>query len=98
MWASRRRRSRLLSAIEELDADTEERIASLQSEAQRQMLELISAARAEELGRVAAGISERVQEYVPGTSIELTDVVAPLRRPDVSVLAQVSYQGGHPPM
>lgn len=87
---------RLLSTVKELDSDTEEEIASLQSDVQRQMRELISTARADELDRIATSITERVQEYVPGTSVQLTDIVAPLRRPDVSVLARVSYEGGHP--
>jgi putative ATP-dependent endonuclease of OLD family len=86
---------RLLSAIGELDEETNQTIESLRTRTQEDMTKLLSGARAEDLDRIARGITERVQSYVRGAEVQLSDVVE-VRRPDVTVLAQVRHLGGHP--
>jgi putative ATP-dependent endonuclease of OLD family len=88
--------SQLLSAIEKMDDATQEQVAAVQGEAQEKMGQLISASRVGELERIAKGITSRVQDYVPGVEVTLTDEVAPLRLPAISVLAQVRNEAGHP--
>ncbi len=87
--------SQLLAAIEKLDDATEAQLAEVQEDAHTRMEELISKSRAPELERIADGITQRVQEYVPGAAVELTDEVAKLRKPAISVLAQVRDRGGN---
>jgi putative ATP-dependent endonuclease of the OLD family len=86
---------RLLETIGELDERTEDQIASLQDQAHTRMQELIATARAPQLERIAAGLTVRMDSYVAGAEVELLDVVERLRRPGVSVRAQLRDGGGH---
>lgn len=88
--------SQLLSAIEKMDDATQEQVSEVQSEAQQKLEQLISASRSEGLQKIAEGITNRVQDYVPGVEVTLSDEVAPLRIPSISVLAQVRDETGHP--
>lgn len=86
---------RLLETVGGLDATTEDQIVVLQDEAHSKMQQLIASARAPQLKRIAAGLSGRMDSYVAGAKVELLDVVEELRRPGVSVQAQLRDGGGH---
>jgi putative ATP-dependent endonuclease of the OLD family len=88
--------SQLLSAIEKMDDATEEQVSAVQDEAQQKLEQLISSSRSAGLKKIAEGITTRVQDYVPGVEVTLSDEVAPLRIPSISVLAQVRDETGHP--
>jgi putative ATP-dependent endonuclease of OLD family len=88
--------SQLLSAIEKMDDATQEQVSEVQDEAQQKLERLISASRSGGLKQIAEGITNRVQSYVPGVEVTLSDEVAPPRIPSISVLAQVRDQNGYP--
>lgn len=87
--------TRLLSALGDLDPETQERIGLVQAEAQSQIETLVGAARASGLREVADGITRRVQEYVPRVVVDLADELAPARPPDLSVAVRVRDQSGY---
>ena len=87
---------RLLSAIEKLGADAEEKITRLQGAAQREIEKVVAQARGQALVSIGAGITTRMETYFPGAAVKLKDEVAPPRPPQISVRALVSDRGGHP--
>lgn len=87
---------RLLSAVEELNADVQAAIARLQNEAQGEIKTVVADARGQVLVSIGAGITRRMETYFPGAAISLEDEVAPPRPPQISVRALVSDRGGHP--
>ncbi|HSS32705.1 MAG TPA: AAA family ATPase [Solirubrobacterales bacterium] len=87
---------RLLSAVEELNADVRGAITRLQEEAQGEIETVVADARGEVLVSIGAGITKRMETYFPGAAIKLEDEVAPPRPPQISVRALVSDRGGHP--
>lgn len=87
---------RLLSAIEQLDAEARAAITSLQEKAQGEIEGVVAQARGEALVSIGAGITKRIETYFPGAAIKLEDEVAPPRPPQISVRALVSDRGGHP--
>ncbi len=86
---------RLLSVMEELSAESQERIEKLQREAQEEIEKVVVAARGGELVSIGSGLTKRVRDYFPGAAVKLSDEVAPPRPPQISVRAQVSDRGGH---
>jgi predicted ATP-dependent endonuclease of OLD family len=86
---------RLLSAVEELNADVRGAITRLQKEAQGEIEAVVADARGEVLVSIGAGITKRMETYFPGAAIKLEDEVAPPRPPQISVRALVSDRGGH---
>ncbi len=88
--------SRLLSGVGDLDAQTEQAVVKLQTEAEAKMESLISSARKPDLIRIGDSITERVRAYVPGASVELDDVIASPGRPQPRVVARVREGAGHP--
>jgi putative ATP-dependent endonuclease of the OLD family len=87
---------RLLSAIEQLNADARAAITILQEEAQEEIESVVTRARGAALVSIGAGITKRIETYFPGAAIKLEDEVAPPRPPQISVRALVSDRGGHP--
>jgi predicted ATP-dependent endonuclease of OLD family len=87
---------RLLSAIEQLDADTRTAITTLQEKAQGEIEGVVTRARGAALVSIGAGITRRIETYFPGAAIKLADEIAPARPPQISVRALVSDRGGHP--
>lgn len=87
---------RLLSAVEELNADARVAITRLQEEAQGEIETVVANARGGVLVSIGAGITKRMETYFPGAAIKLEDEVAPPRPPQISVRALVSDRGGHP--
>jgi putative ATP-dependent endonuclease of the OLD family len=87
---------RLLSAIEQLDAESRAAITTLQERAQGEIESVVTRARGAALVSIGAGITKRIETYFPGAAIKLEDEVAPPRLPQISVRALVSDRGGHP--
>lgn len=87
---------RLLSAIEQLNAEARAEIAGLQEAAQAEIESVVTQARGAALVSIGAGITRRIETYFPGAAIKLEDEVAPPRPPQISVRALVSDRGGHP--
>ena len=88
--------NRLLSAVEQLDAESRAAITILQENAQGEIGDVVAQARGEALVSIGAGITRRIETYFPGAAITLEDQVAPPRPPQISVRALVSDRGGHP--
>jgi putative ATP-dependent endonuclease of the OLD family len=88
--------NRLLSAVEQLDAEARAAITTLQENAQGEIEDVVAQARGEALVSIGAGITKRIETYFPGAAIKLEDEVAPPRPPQISVRALVSDRGGHP--
>lgn len=87
---------RLLSAVEQLNAEAQAAISTLQEKAQGEIESVVARARGEVLVSIGAGITRRMETYFPGAAIKLEDEVAPPRPPQISVRALVSDRGGHP--
>jgi putative ATP-dependent endonuclease of the OLD family len=87
---------RLLSAIEQLDAEVRAAITTLQEKTQGEIESVVTRARGAALVSIGAGITKRIETYFPGAAIKLEDEVTPPRPPQISVRALVSDRGGHP--
>ncbi|MDP2710357.1 MAG: AAA family ATPase [Solirubrobacteraceae bacterium] len=86
---------RLLTTIGELDTETAQQVADLQSQATEKIQDLVTSAQAEKLSDLAQAITERVQHYIPGVAVQLTPEVLPPRPPALSVDVTVQDQVGH---
>lgn len=87
---------RLLSVLEGLDSESQEKIEKLQGDAQGEIEKVVAEARGETLVSVSSELTKRVRDYFPGAAIKLEDEVSPPRPPQISVRALVSDRGGHP--
>lgn len=87
--------SRLLSDIGELDEATDLAVGKLAAETEARMKELITTSRAPNLKRAGESISERMQGYVPGARVELSDELGSIGRPKPTVSAKLREGEGH---
>ena len=88
--------AQLLANIGGVDEETQEKIDNLQTETQEKTSALYGDAREEALRSLEQGITERVQDYVPDASVQVSEELAPLAPPKPRPKVQIVHGGGYP--
>jgi hypothetical protein len=88
--------NQLLANIGGVDADTQEKIESLQAETQEKTSALYGEARGEALQSLEKGITDQVQDYVPDASVQVSEELTPPVPPKPRPKVQIIYSGGYP--
>lgn len=88
--------AQLLANIGGVDEETQEKIDNLQAETQEKTSALYGDAREEALRSLEQGITERVQDYVPDASVQVSEELAPVAPPKPRPKVQIVHGGGYP--
>lgn len=88
--------TQLLANIGGVDEKTQEKIDNLQAETQEKTNALYGDAREEALRSLEQGITDRVQDYVPDASVQVSEELAPPAPPKPRPKVQIVHGGGYP--
>lgn len=88
--------TQLLANIGGVDEETQEKIDTLQADAQEKTSALYGDAREEALRTLERGITDRVQDYVPDASVQVSEELPPPVPPKPRPKVQIAHGGGYP--
>lgn len=88
--------TQLLANIGGVDEETQEKIDSLQAATQEKASALYGDARKEALRSLEQGITDRVQDYVPDASVQVTEELTPPPPPKPRPRVQIVHGDGYP--
>lgn len=88
--------TQLLANIGGVDEETQKEIDNLQAETQKKTSALYGDAREDALRSLEQGITDRVQDYVPDASVQVTEELALPAPPKPRPKVQIVHGGGYP--